>query len=220
MPQLYNFGGDDLGRQPILELRELPIVMIHAGPRADVNQNLVIAAELNHELNQAFESLAAEAAEAAESSELKSLFPKSSPASFYIMQRSSPTAAVRAACAEGTSYIVSVETRNNSGDPSRSGQTIQYANATGQLFAAYLQQGLASCPYVRQLPKTQYTPDDNNIAHVARRAGVNAVRVICGYNTNYFDYKLLHQHREALVSALAKATYRFLINNPIKVVRQ
>ena len=219
MKQLYKFDYENLG-QPKLELRELPIVMIHAGSRSNVNQNLVIAAELNHELNQAFERLTAEAAEAIESSGLKSLFPKASPASFYIMQRSTPTAAVRAACAEGTSYIVSIETRNDANEPAHSGQTIQYHTGTGQLLAAYLQQGIASCPYVRQLPATQYTEDENHIATVAARVGVHAVKVICGYNTNYFDYQLLNNHRDSFISSLAKATYRFLINNPIKGVRK
>lgn len=219
MKQLFKFDIEDIG-QPKLELRESPLIMIHASSRANLNQNLAIAAELNRKLNQAFESLNSLANECEKQHASNFSGFKNSPASFYIMQRSYPATAVRAACAEGTTYIVSIETRNDANEPAHSGRTIQYHTGTGQLLAAYLQQGIASCPYVRQLPATQYTEDENHIATVAARVGVHAVKVICGYNTNYFDYQLLNNHRDSFISSLAKATYRFLINNPIKGVRK
>lgn len=205
--------------QPRLDLSESPSVLIHAGSRSNLNENLVMAADLNREINNLFKSAITDNAPDEKAGRLI-LSHQNSPFSFYIMQRCCPSPAVRAATAEGTRYIISLETRSDAGVPSKGGQTIEYATPTGQLLAAYLQQGIASCPYARRLPETRPTYDDSHIATVAAKEGVHAVRVICGYTTNYFDSHLLNAHRDSFISALAKAAFKFLTNNPIKVVKK
>ena len=217
MSQFYDFSSHFT--QPVLELREPPQVMIHASSRSDLNENLVIAAELNHEINHQYQ-IAINCLQQDTGSDMPyPLSSATSPFSFYIMQRCCPAPAVRAAIAEGTHYIISLCTRSDTTMPSKGGQTIEYATTNGQLLAAYLQQGLASCPYVRRLPTTQLTTDESNIATVAAKEGIHAVRLICGYTTNYFDSHLLNSHRDSFISAIAKATFKFLTNNPIKAVK-
>ena len=217
MKPIYDYASQF--EQPRLDLSENPSILIHAGSRANLNENLVMAAELNRELNNQFKAVITDNAPNGEAERL-SFSHQDSPFSFYIMQRCCPSPAVRAATAEGTHYIISLETRSDSSAPSKGGQIIEYATPTGQLLAAYLQQGIASCPYARRLPETRPTYDDSHIATVAAKEGVHAVRVICGYTTNDFDSHLLNAHRDSFISALAKAAFKFLTNNPIKVVKK
>ena len=204
--------------QPSLDLREPPLVMIHASSRQNLSQNLCLASDVTVELNRLAESVEQSAPKCEEAVYHKSASSKVSPIAFCTLQRAYPSAAARAARAEGTPFIVSIETRSDSQEPARGGQTIQYATPTGQLLAAYIQQGIASCPYARHLPTVEPATENGNIASVAATQGIHAVRLICGYTTNYFDYRLLNSFSHSLIKVISRAIFKFLTNNPIKAV--
>ena len=161
MPQFYNFSKDFA--QPRLESMESPLILIHASSRSNLRENLSIAADLNFAINQLFY----DACQNMESRGLNSTTGSLSlpyPASFYIMQRSYPSQAIKAAAAEGTQFIISLETRSDSSQPDRCGQAISFATSAGQLLAAYLQQGIQILEFFYfAIPLYSYTTLPSNV---------------------------------------------------------